>query len=159
MALDFSDAKAKVEQALADVQAEVGSFLTKKALILRLPDMPLRGELLTAQDDLEQESVAFVARAADLKSRIPDKFSAEMLLNIPRYLNLVQDAIGAAQDGMALRTRMRAHVKGVDAATAGIEARQEQDLPTPKEAEYSQNSRVAMGLGAMLLIYMVMRNK
>ena len=159
MALDFSDAKAKVEQALADVQAEVGSFLMQKARIMRLPDMPARAELLARQADLENAATNFVAEAADLKNRIPDSFSAEMLLNIPRYLNLVQDAFGAATKGLSLRTNLQAHVKTVDNAVAGIEAKTAEEPQAPAEAEYSLNTKVGLGLGAMLLIYMVMRKR
>jgi len=159
MALDFLGAKEKIEQALADVQAEVGSFLMKKALILRLPDMPAKAEMLARQAELENAATAFVSEATDIKSRIPDELSWRMALEIPKYISLIEDAYGVATKGLELRADMLAHIQTVDNATAGIEEKQAQEPQTPMQAEYSQNTKVALGLGAMLLIYMVMRKK
>jgi hypothetical protein len=120
MAFGLPDFSGQLDQAIADVQADVGAFLMQKARIIQAPDSQAKIDLLTAQTELEARAQAFVPRAQDLKAQLPTSFDLSILVNMKKYLALGETALDLAKEGLALRADMKAQVQKVDALVGGI---------------------------------------
>jgi hypothetical protein len=107
-------AKGLLSQAVADLQAEVGQFLTLKARILRLQPDALKNTLLAKQENLEGRLTAAIAQASAMRDAIPTSIMGLSINKLGEYASMVSKAQGLARDVLGLRQEMKAQTAAVE---------------------------------------------
>jgi len=111
----FDQIKQAVEQAMADLQSEIGNLFTLKAKILRLPNPP-KDELMAEQTGLEEKVAALMGVLGEIKKQIPASVTDIKLTELSVYQGLISKGFAEAKNAVALRQSILNHTNKVGGA-------------------------------------------
>jgi len=114
MAALLDQIKDRLNQSLADLEAEVGEFLKQKSRILSGPRVPVQQALLDENASIKDRAAALMTEAQAVKTSL-DSFDPMDFTRYTKVPSLVKSAGGVVPKVLEMRQSMLGHRSRVDA--------------------------------------------